>query len=361
MVAEKMFGTGAIRDTKDERDFQWSELGHGSAPFDWSKGYDVEAEISKKIGSPFTLPIKDQGTSGSCGGQAWSYLDASIEALATGTYEERSARFVYSQTFVPGGGSAGRTNAEILKNQGDARELMFTSYIGGAAPDEVFMEKHSDITAEVKADAKSGLSLSYGNNIPLSINELAKAVRDNGGIILGIVGQDNGTWLTAFPKPPADSGEHWYHWIYVGKARLIGGKKYLGFANSWGEGVGQSGWQWLSEEYVNTILPHDPDGRAIWSTWFHTFSSETPPAGFHHTFNQDLQYQMVDAEVVNLQTALKADEVMAVSIPFSPRFGEATLAAVKKFQLKHSVVPATDPGYGRCGPKTRAALNKIFG
>jgi hypothetical protein len=48
------FGKGAHIDKIDTRDYQWSEIGFGIAPYDWSKEYDIE----KVLG--VTLPVKNQ-------------------------------------------------------------------------------------------------------------------------------------------------------------------------------------------------------------------------------------------------------------------------------------------------------------
>ncbi len=42
-------------------------------------------------------------------------------------------------------------------------------------------------------------------------------------------------------------------------------------------------------------------------------------------------------------------------------FGSLTEIAVRKFQVKHGIAKAGDPGYGRVGPKTRARLGELFG
>jgi len=67
-------GKGAVReDIPDPRDYQWGkDVGMATIPFDWDKGYDVEEEVSKVLGVPFKLPVKNQNGSSSCGGQAWS-------------------------------------------------------------------------------------------------------------------------------------------------------------------------------------------------------------------------------------------------------------------------------------------------
>lgn len=344
----KHYGTGAIPSIADERDFLWHEVAHGSAPFDWTAGYDVETLIFDlaKIGT------KDQGQSGSCGGQAWAYYDAAIEALSTKTYEERSARFIYSQTFVPGGGSDGRTNCELVKSKGDAREAVFTSYENGSAPSEAFMEKHSDITSAVLTDAAKGMTLGYAL-VPSVIDTVAQAVRDNGGVIIGIAGSNNGTWLSPNPQHPVKGEDLWYHWLYVGKARIHNGVKQVGVHNSWGSSVGESGWQWINEDYFT--------GGWIFEVWSMIFNPNGAPVIFHHTFNVDLEYGQTSDEVKALQTALQTDGSFPSTVVPTRYYGTVTRTAVQKFQVKYGIAKAGDAGYGRCGPKTRAKLNSIFG
>lgn len=350
----KLYGTGAIPSPKDERDYQWHEVAHGSLPFNWAIGYDIEEQLKAKTNSSFSTPTKDQGQSGSCGGQAWSYYDAAIEAMYTSSFEERSARFVYSQTFVPGGGSDGRTNCDLVKSKGDAREAVLISYDRGNPPSEAFMENHSDITSAVLTDAMKGKALSYAM-VPANIDAVAQAVRDCGGVIIGIAGADNGTWLSDNPQHPVPGDDLWYHWLYVGKARLFNGKKQVGVHNSWGSSVGDNGWQWIDEAYFTA------PGAYIFEVWSMLFNPNGVLPMFKHTFNTDLEYGQSNDEVLALQTALQTDGDFPATVTPTKYFGTITRTAVEKFQLKYGVCPATDPGYGRCGPKTRAQLNKIFG
>jgi len=76
---------------------------------------------------------------------------------------------------------------------------------------------------------------------------IRKAIRDNYGVVMGFDGENNGTWHSTHPQTP--SKRAWSHCIYGGKAKLIDGKKYVGFLNSWGEDVGEDGWQWFGEEW----------------------------------------------------------------------------------------------------------------
>ena len=230
-------GTGALPDGWDPRDYHYAP---GAGEFDWATGYDVEDEIGVK------LDVKDQNGSASCGAQAWAYYGEVLETVATGSYEPRSARWIYSHTWVEGGGSRGRDNCDHVIKKGWLQEKYATSYENGKPPHEDFMRiKPKD----VREDTETARALSYLQVTP-SMENVAKAVAENHGCIISVSGQDNGTWRTAFPKPPKSPKTiEWGHWLYVGKAKTIKGKKYIGVLNSWGDDTGEKGWQWLGEDY----------------------------------------------------------------------------------------------------------------
>src|SRR5690242_17801906 len=128
---EKPFNPGAIVDRPDPRDWKWVEFAPTFAPFEWDKGFSIQKELRRFLKDPsFVLPVKDQGLTGSCGGQAWATYGSVLEAFATGSFEERSAKFIYSQTFVnqPGGGSSGRDNNALVKKDGFGLEELTVSY-----------------------------------------------------------------------------------------------------------------------------------------------------------------------------------------------------------------------------------------
>jgi len=246
---------GAIIDIPDSRDYQWSEIGKSSTPFDWNKGYDVEEELG------FKIPVKSQGNSSSCGGQAFSYYTQVLEALYTKTFEERSAKFLYSQCWLPEGGSRGRDICKILQTQGSSREAFCPSYYTDKTPlSEEDYRDTSCINDIVRQDAKGAIAITYANVNP-TIDEVAQAIRDNKGCVIGLTGENNGTWMTEFPKPPTKN--QWNHWVYACKAKIIDGKKYIGFINSWGEECGNKGVQWIGEDYFNTVLSYN----AVWQVW----------------------------------------------------------------------------------------------
>ena len=60
-----------------------------------------------------------------------------------------------------------------------------------------------------------------------------------------------------------------------------------------------------------------------------------------------------------LQTVLANDPDVYPNGLITGYFGPATLAAVKKFQVKYGIASSGNPGYGLVGPKTRAKLNEL--
>lgn len=315
-IEDTNFNPGAIVDRVDTRDYKW---GKSATPFDWQTGFDIETIVG-------ALPVKDQNGSGSCGGQAWATLAAVLEAVATGSLEERSAKFIYSQTYQQGGGSSGRDNANIFIKQGAAREAVLTSYDNGVPPGEPFMERSGDITAAARTDAATSKAYAYAT-VATDFETLAQAIRDNHGVILGLYGQNNGTWNSPFPQPPVQNV--WAHWIYAGKAKTVNGKKYIGLLNSWGTAVGEKGWQWIGEEYV----------PAIWSAWTHVLASTLP-----YKFKADFGFGSVGTDVKQLQARLGVTQTSF--------FGILTRSAVKGYQAAHGI-----PSTGYVGPLTRASLN----
>lgn len=353
--------SGAIKSPYDARDHLYSEVGYGSAPFDWNAGYDVEVDVGHKLGiGVCKFPIKNQGISGSCGGQSESYLGATLSAFFDNRYDEKSAKFSYAPVAQSGGGSTGRDLASRAINAGWGSESLTRSYENGQPPSETFMEAASDITYEAIQSAKLDKAISYAL-VNLDIESVAQAARDNKGVRIGIVGSNNKTWLSAFPKPPIDGENFWYHWVTVGKAKLIDGKKYVGFSNSWGVSAGDNGWQWIGEDYFTQHLANNPYGNIpLFEARTYLFNPNNVPASFHHTFNVDMQFGMSGSEVQYLQTALQVNGCFPSNIAPTLYFGNVTKTAVQKFQTKYGISIPGSAGYGRCGPKTRAALNALY-
>lgn len=260
-MVEKRFGTGAHKNKLDLRDHKWEHLARALEPFDWEKGYDIEVELQKKLNNPhFRIPVKNQGQSSSCVGQASAYYESVQDAFEKGVYTEKSARDAYSQIFYPGGGSSTRDALNLLIKKGVCKESLLKSYQGNEPPSESFIENRTDASTITVNDALTSKGTAYATIGNKSFDGYAQAARDNHGMLITVSGQNNGTWFLEFPKIPYTS--EWKHELYVGKAKMINGKKYIGVLNSWGTDVGDSGWQWLGEDY----LPYTDSGGVIYDT-----------------------------------------------------------------------------------------------
>ena len=235
--------SGDVKDIYDSRDYKYSDIGKSSKPFDWSVGYDIETLLGHKI-TP-----KDQGQSSSCGGQAFSYYGSVLEEMTNGDVGERSAKFLYSQVYCPGGGSRPRDLCEIAVNQGFGFESGCPSYENGKPGSEEFMTRSQDITPQSRKEASNDKGLVYAS-VNCNIDSIAQAVRDNYGAVILVNGQNGKGWFTTYPQPT--ESRDWGHFIYAGKAKLINGKRHIGILNSWGN-IGENGWQWLSEDFFTAL------------------------------------------------------------------------------------------------------------
>ena len=92
-----------------------------------------------------------------------------------------------------------------------------------------------------------------------------------------------------------------------------------------------------------------------------TSVSVTPSSTGNTLFAKNLGLGMQSSDVYKLQQLLATDSEIYPEGIVSGYFGQLTLAAVQKFQIKYGVVnSAEDPGYGLVGPKTRAKLQEVF-
>lgn len=342
--------TGAHAKPEDRRDYLVGvgEVGAAPAAFDWAEGYDVEDELSAILGKPFKLPTKNQANSSSCGGQTVAEYAQAILAASLKDTSERSAKAPYSQVFVPGGGSNSRRLGDIYVKQGVYSELLVPSYENGAPPSEAFMTRPQDISAAARTEAlKTAGMLAYAYP-KQDIDAIASAIKANKGLLIGIHGSNNGTWLSTAPAVRQE-GAFWAHFMYAGKAKLYKGRRGIWAKQSWGAAVSPTtdAWQFISEE-------HFAAGR-IWDAMAFIFNPKpTKPV---HVFQRDIRYGEESAEVYTLQQTLAADGVF--NLAPTGKYYDITAASVLKFRAKHGVDTSTDPTGHIVGTRTRAALNAL--
>ncbi|MBU6390535.1 hypothetical protein KGQ31_03240, partial [Patescibacteria group bacterium] len=201
----------------------------------------------------------------------------------------------------------------------------------------------------------------------IDIDTLAQAIEICKGLVIGLHGSNNGSWLSEEPVPPKDGEALWSHYMYFGKAFSENGVKKIKGLQSWGPKAGNRGWQNLTEAYINTVVNKPAGmvnvGPAVWNGIALVFNPDSPIKGFVHNFNSDIKFGDQGAEVVALQQALQLDGVFPYSVPCSGLYGNITRQAVLKFQLKYQVASeiVLDTLMGKSvGPATRAKLNEIF-
>jgi len=235
------FGKGAIKSPPDPRNYKYEGLVCAAAlkAFDWEKGFDIEAKTG-------VLKVENQGQSSSCVGQAISkYLEV-LNILEEG-FVDLSAKDMYSRIYQPQGGAYIMDGFKLAVKRGVATEKTAPSYLYSQPPDEVFMREP---TPDNDEEAYLYASKSYATTTHNDLEWIAQMIRDNNGLVSGFEGDDAG-WQTAFVKPPITP--KWGHAVYLGKAKIINGKKMIGFLNSW-NGWGLAGWGWFDASYLGNLF-----------------------------------------------------------------------------------------------------------
>jgi hypothetical protein len=282
---ESFFGRGALPDKVDMRDYTFDGIAKTTL-IDWDKGYDIRNELGDDV------PYKNQFTSNSCVGQAYAiqaWVYQILEMMAkykmdlkqlriehAKEVDEISAKAVYSQIFIASGGGAYiRDGAKILCDWGAVFNGLVPSYKADGTTDESFMTDRSWKTDAISNIAKIMQGKDYRVIVAKgSMDLMAQAILENKGVVGGVYGVNNGTWLTERPKPPtAFTSDIWGHaidYLAFGKDQY---GKFIATPNSWGDLQKQKwykgappgyGWQKIYQDYFVE------DGRWTFNPWTYT-------------------------------------------------------------------------------------------
>lgn len=264
-MQEELLQKGGNVDSHDGRDFLLSrylkikEGALGSTPFNWDEGYDVEKDLS------FKLPLKDQKQSLSCVGQSSSYYKQLYEFYLKRVSKEKSAKSIYSQIFLPYGGAYLRDAMLLMRDTyGINTEEDVPSYEYGDETSEKFMRDKSWMNETLTSKAKYFMNSDAYRVDLFGMDDFAKAIQTGKGCLMGIIGCNNGTWYSKFPKPPTDNtpqNQLWSHAIVGVAAVKIDGKNYIKIKQAWGPKVGDQGYQYLGGEWFTE------DGKWIFNPW----------------------------------------------------------------------------------------------
>ncbi len=230
-------GKGLIPRSEDPRAIKYGSI-FRSFDVDWNKGFDLRDYMKFKV--------EDQGSSSSCVAQAVSKLAEVFDKLELGEMPDLSARDMYSRIHEPEGGAYAYRGMSLWVNRGIPMEGLVPSYINGLPPSEEFMRQRSESQA-VESNAFVRRIKSYAT-LSNHIDEYAHAIEHSKGNVFGIAGTNEG-WQMAFPRPPRDGEEIWYHFLIGIGFKLIDGKKYIIFLNSWSDRWGDGGFAYLPESY----------------------------------------------------------------------------------------------------------------
>lgn len=274
------FGTGAIRDSFDHRDRVFGAGAPEAPAVDWAKGYDVRDEL---VGD---VVKKNQFSSLSCVGQGWSYYVWVLNILElmkkygmnltelrqhhAVEVEMVSAKSIYSQIHLDGGGASIRDGAKLIKKWGSLFENQVPSLKSDGMTDELFMADVSWLNDTLNHLAEVLKAKEYRTITPFGgslVDLFAAGVKQNHGVVGGVVGTNNGTWLSQFPKPPKQDDVLWGHCLYYGAFGTDERGRFLATPNSWGDFITEkwqpgstpgTGWQKLYIDYFSSDLQFNP-------------------------------------------------------------------------------------------------------
>jgi hypothetical protein len=189
---------GAIFDTPDHRDFAAAPLLAQLPPADFSKGSGLVRP-----------PLKDQDTSDSCVGHAWTYYQWQLEQM------DFSIRDLFSR-IAQSYGAVIRDGGVALVNEGQALQ----SEVPDPTP-----ETPQNMRDKAGVDAaKEAVGLEVNSfMVPGDIDSVAAAIVAYKGVVFGVTGSNAG-WeqrgTLTVPEPPTTAeqstpGATWGHALYA--------------------------------------------------------------------------------------------------------------------------------------------------
>lgn len=303
-----------------------------------------------------TFPKRNQEQQSTCTTYALAKALAIDEKAEHGVWRELSPRSLYAYFFQPGGGTNSLVVAQASCKQGMTLEYLL--------PTDGLTEAQAEQTADYAPDAKIIGTVYAPQQINIcapdfeTIASTLQAYQKQGinkGILLTVIGSNNGTWYSLMPQPPANQNV-WYHKIVVTDFGLIDGKKYLAFDNTFGPAAGNAGQQFLGENYSPFMYGsfYTMNKEDDWMT-SSAASAVVKPT---HTWSVPLSPGSAGPDVLALQQALQSIGMFPVSSVVAPTgtYAGITKAGVIEFQGSFGL-----PQTGLVDTATIAELNKIFG
>ena len=272
---------------------------------------------------PYVLTIKNQGQTPYCVGFTCATIKEFLERKE-GNFIEFDGGWIYKKAKQIDGmpnvqGTYFRAGLKVLKdfgakplngNESDAQKFKIGGYI------------------QVDCDFQS----------------LKRAIYEFGAILMGFIGSNQG-WQTAFIRPIKRGESRWGHATTGIKYNV----KFIDGQNSWGEQWGDKGLFHFLESY----LPFEAWAVVVDMPNYLLPDESTKPKYF---FANNLSRGLSDEEITILQNCLKFLGCFPKTQKTTLYFGDITFDAVKLFQQRYGISPAS----GFVGILTRAKLNEIF-
>lgn len=324
------------------------------------------------------IPTEDQGQWGTCVGEAEGGEIECRELRDTGDVTPVSKLDLYGQCKLVDGFSGEGTYPTVAadikvkygaiskKLRPDNRSLNHAQIIEAAR-----VAKNKDEVDDTSLRVASG----YAFVQPI-LEDILQAIFQNGTYTATL---QCGNWNDLPVKPTPSRGNHRIR--LNGYRELEGGDALIWYRNSWGKN-----WARIpSSLKLNTqekAKVKRGDGCFLFSE-YQAFIYEQivytdipykmimEARAQKYIFTRDLEYKKTGTDVMELQKRL-AKEIALDGLPcfrypsaqaqtFTTYYGVETRAAVQRYQLKYKIAKATDAGYGRFGPKTRAHVNSAVG
>ena len=293
-----------------------------------------------------------------CVAQSVATLLGALIEKENGKYLEVSAKPIYiNRSNKLSGGMSFREAMQIGAKDGSSFEFSVPSQ----NLTEEQMNDGYDITEIDKEIAYAINAYSY-LAVPFNFDSIASVLREGLPLIVGFR-WDYDEWDKEFPKIRENSGRTYHHCITIINYTLIKGKKYLVIQDSWGKNKGRNGLRFVGEEWLQRMT-------ACWyfdrldDIFDRDMTVEEEIKQIENTkidvkFMEDLELGMRNDEVKRLQGLLKQLGYFP-DIECTGYYGGITYKAVKDIQIESGVLKEGGAGEGRCGPKTRAMINKLY-
>lgn len=291
------FKTGCFEDPISSKDYHYEDLiacGAIDTQVDWEKGFDIEDTVA--------LKREHQNGSLSCVGQATSKIGEVLNYLETQELVDFSAKRIYSNIRLENGGSFTAHACQFVIDNGFLPESIDPSYDNGKPPTEDYIKQKKELTEEEKKLEKyyGALRYFYVDSMgSQSMENLAIAIKNHGGVLLGAGGSNEG-WGSADVRPPRAGENIWHHLMFAIGYGIRNGRKYIKVLNSWGENYGDKGCNYIYEDYVTSGHLHRAvvlvDKANIKENLYRLVKEKGKSAVYVHDMFMDTYYAISDGE-----------------------------------------------------------------